>query len=522
MELDNSYQRQAMFAAIIDSSEDAIISKDLSSRVTSWNRSAERMFGYSEAEMLGQLITILIPEDRKNEEDDIIRQLKEGKRVEHFETVRLTKEGKELKVSLTISPIRDKKGNITGASKIARDITLQKQNEERLQIINEVGKSISAQLEVDIILQKVTDATTRLSGAAFGAFFYNKIDGKGETYMLYALSGAPREAFEKFGMPRNTAIFNTTFAGLGIKRSDDITIDPDYGKNAPHKGMPKGHLPVVSYLAVPVISQKGVVMGGLFFGHPKKAMFTAEHENLVAAIAAQAAVALDNAKLYAEINVLNGKKDQFIGFASHELKTPITTIKGYLEIAELTGMVPAEVYAKIKKQVGRLEGIVGDLLDISKIQAGKMDLDLQKTSLQSLIRESIESIDTGNRMMHIEMPLEDITVRVDRQKLIQVIVNLLSNADKYSAAGTTIGVSAIIFSDEVQVTVRDQGIGIGKEHLENIFNQFYRVNTGENKTKGMGLGLFISREIIQAHSGRIWAESEPGRGSSFHIVVPVN
>jgi PAS domain S-box-containing protein len=521
MQPESLEQRQAIFAAIVDSSEDAIISKDLNSKITSWNKSAERMFGYSENEMIGQLIHILIPEDRKKEEDGIIAKLKAGNRVEHYETIRLTKDGRELQVSLTISPVKDASGNIIGASKIARDITRQKQNEERLRIINEVGKSISSHLDTDTILQVVTDATTRLSGAAFGALFYNKIDSKGEAYMRYSLSGAPREAFDKFAVPRHTAIFNPTFEGIGIIRSDDITKEPDYGKNTPYKGMPNGHLPVVSYLAVPVISQNGLVMGGLFFGHPKKAMFTAEHEGLVSAIASQAAIALDNAKLYAEINTLNGKKDQFIGFASHELKTPLTTIKGYLDIAEVSDMPANEVFSKIKKQVGRLEGIIDDLLDISKIQAGKMDLDFQKTGLFSLIKESLDSVDARKHILRVEHPPVDITVTVDRHKFIQVLVNLLSNAIKYSDPHTTITISTLVSGDQAEITVTDQGIGIPKEHLCNIFNQFYRVAAGNTKTKGLGLGLFISKEIIRAHSGKIWAESELDKGASFHIIFPL-
>src|SRR5690348_14979726 len=197
-------ERQAMLAAIIDSSEDAIISKDLTSRITSWNPAAERMFGYTEAEMVGQLIHILIPEDRLHEEDTIISTLKRGQRVEHFETVRVTKSGKKLHISLTISPIKNAEGKIVGASKIARDITQQKLNQERLKILHDLSTTINAKLDVDVILQLVTDACTKAVGAAFGAFFYNKIDEKGASYMLYALSGADRSQFDKFGMPRNT------------------------------------------------------------------------------------------------------------------------------------------------------------------------------------------------------------------------------------------------------------------------------------------------------------------------------
>lgn len=521
MEPNNFDQKQAMLAAIIDSSEDAIISKDLNSRVTSWNKAAERMFGYTEAEMIGQQIHILIPIELRGEEDEIIASLKQGKRIEHFETIRVTKYGKKLNISLTISPIKNAEGVIIGASKIARDITRQRQNEERLSIINELGKSINAQLDVDKILQMVTDATTRLSNAAFGAFFYNKIDAEGEAYMLYALSGAPREAFDKFGMPRNTAIFNPTFEGTGIVRSDDITKDPRYGHNAPHKGMPKGHLPVVSYLAVPVISHGGVVIGGLFFGHPDTAVFTAEHEDLVTAIASQAAIALDNAKLYQEINALNGKKDQFISFASHELKTPLTTIKGYVQLAEMTGLPMQEFFPRVNKQIKRLEDIIADLLDISKIRAGKLDFRFEKTNLQELIQESIESVHPIDHLVDVENLSEKLQVYVDKQKLIQVLVNLLANAVKYSPAGTTITFKVVVLGDDVKISITDRGIGIAKEHLEQIFNQFYRITTGDNSTKGMGLGLFIAREIIQAHYGKIWAESEFNKGSTFHIMFPI-
>lgn len=521
MKLWNAPERQAMLAAIIDSSDDAIISKDLTSRITSWNRAAQRLFGYTEEEMVGQLIHKLIPPDRQKEEDTIIESLKRGERVDHFETIRVTKDGREVHVSLTISPIKDRSGNIVGASKIARDITRQKQYDEQLRVINELAKTINAKLDVDAILQAVTDASTRLCGAAFGAFFYNKVDEKGEAYTLYTLSGAPREAFDKFGMPRNTAVFNPTFSGTGIVRSEDITKDPRYGHNAPHRGMPDGHLPVVSYLAVPVTSPSGVVIGGLFFGHPKPSRFTSEHESLIAAIAPQAAIALDNAKLYQEINVLNSKKDQFIGFASHELKTPLTTLKGYLDIAKLGRLSVEDFYVRAERQINRLERIISDLLDISRIQAGKLEYHYEHASLFDLVKESRESINIGQRNCVIELPKDDLLVCVDKQKISQVIVNLLSNAVKYSDSGTTIHVNVVVFGDDIQLSVADKGIGIAKENIDNIFTKYYRTSTSEKKAEGMGLGLYIAKEIIDSHGGRIWVESEIGKGSVFYIAFPI-
>jgi PAS domain S-box-containing protein len=171
-----------------------------------------------------------------------------------------------------------------------------------LEILNAVGRTILAELDLDLVVQKVTDAATELTGAAFGAFFYNVLDERGEAFMLYTLSGVEREDFADFPMPRNTAVFAPTFTGESVVRSDDITKDPRYGKNKPYRGYPKGHLPVHSYLAVPVKSRSGEVLGGLFFGHPETAVFDERAERLVTGIAAQAAIALDNARLYEAAN----------------------------------------------------------------------------------------------------------------------------------------------------------------------------------------------------------------------------
>jgi len=160
------------------------------------------------------------------------------------------------------------------------DITAQKRLEAELrgsagviETVNRVGRRISAELDLDRLVQEVTDAATVLAGAQFGAFFYNRVDEHGEAYMLYALSGAPRTAFAGFPMPRNTAVFAPTFSGAGVLRLDDVTKDGRYGQSPPHHGMPAGHLPVVSYLAVPVVSRFGAVLGGLFFGHSEAGVF---------------------------------------------------------------------------------------------------------------------------------------------------------------------------------------------------------------------------------------------------------
>ncbi|TDY20466.1 GAF sensor hybrid histidine kinase [Paraburkholderia sp. BL6665CI2N2] len=203
-------------------------------------------------------------------------------------------------------------GNLQLA-RLRRETEMKLREESRtLEILNRVGSTVAAELDLSRAVQIVTDAATELTGAAFGSFFYNVLDQKGGSYMLYTLSGVPKEAFEQFPMPRNTAVFAPTFQGEGIVRVDDITLDPRYGHNAPHRGMPEGHLKVRSYLAAPVQSRSGTVVGGLFFGHPEPGVFTERAERIVAGIAAQAAIAIDNARLYqaAQIEIAERTKAQ--------------------------------------------------------------------------------------------------------------------------------------------------------------------------------------------------------------------
>ncbi|HUQ38950.1 MAG TPA: SpoIIE family protein phosphatase [Acidimicrobiales bacterium] len=167
-----------------------------------------------------------------------------------------------------------------------------------VETLHDIGKALAADLDTERVIQAVTDAGTNLTGAAFGAFFYNVVGPEGEALMVYTLSGAPREAFADFPLPRKTEIFAPTFDGSDVVRLDDVTADPRFGKMGPHYGMPKGHLAVRSYLAVPVHSRSGEALGGLFFGHPDVGMFDEIHERIVVGIAAQAAVAVDNARLY--------------------------------------------------------------------------------------------------------------------------------------------------------------------------------------------------------------------------------
>jgi PAS domain S-box-containing protein len=530
-------------AAIVESSDDAIISKDLNGIVTSWNIAAERVFGYTAAEMIGQSIRLLIPDDRQNEEDVVLAQVRSGAKVDHFDTIRRRKDGSPIPISLTVSPIRDDRGRIVGASKIARDISERREAErERARLLaeaerhaatterlNHVGAIVAATLDRHEVVQAVTDAATELTTAAFGAFFYNAIDDNGEADTLYTISGVPREAFSKFPMPRNTKVFDPTFRGVGIVRSDDITKDPRYGHNPPHHGMPAGHLPVRSYLAVPVRHRSGEVLGGLFFGHPAPGRFTEQHERLVAGIASWAAIGLENAELYVGVQEASRLKDEFLATLSHELRTPLNAILGYARMVK-SGIVSPDRMMKavdtIERNATSLTQIVEDVLDVSRIIAGKMRLNVQPVQLPRIIRDSVEAFGPAAEAkgLRIETILDahPAAVSGDPERLQQVIWNLISNAVKFTDRGGTIRVVLESTDRELTLKVSDSGVGIEPAFVPHMFERFRQADGGTTRERGgLGLGLGIARQLVEMHGGTIHAHSAGiGQGATFTVRLP--
>lgn len=407
---------------------------------------------------------------------------------------------------------------------------LRRQN-EALETIHRVGQAVAAELDRDKLVKLVTDAATQLSGAQFGAFFYNVVNEQGEAYTLYTVSGAPREEFSKFPMPRKTQVFGPTFAGNGVVRSDDITQDPRYGKNAPYRGMPAGHLPVVSYLAVPVISRAGEVLGGLFFGHPAAGRFTQREETVVIGLAAQAAIAIDNAQLFRHAREAVLARDEFLSIASHELKTPLTSLT--LQLQMLTRSIKpedsiapspeklAKTAAMSLQQAERLRRLTEDLLDVSRIQAHRLTLSPSRVNLAELVAETVERF--GDEFARAECTLsltlaDDVVGMWDRSRIEQALVNLISNALKY-APGTPIAIGVARTHGSAQLVVQDKGPGIPLTRQARIFERFERA--ASRNISGLGLGLYIVKEIIEAHQGKIEVVSEEGRGAKFVVTLPL-
>ena len=544
--------------AIIESAEDAIISKTLEGIITSWNKSAQRIFGYTAEEIVGKSVLTLIPPDMQHEEKLIIGKIKAGDRIEHYETIRVAKDGRLINISLTVSPIKALDGTIIGASKIVRDISARKQTEaklkeqsEILETINRIGQLLSAELDQEKLVQAFTDAGTEITGAEFGAFFYNVYRPDGGSYMLYSLSGVPREHFENFPMPRATDIFGPTFRGEGTIRLDDVHQDSRYGKNAPYFGMPEGHLPVSSYLAVPVISRSNEVIGGLFFGHSSAGFFTEAHEQIIEGLAAQTAIAMDNARLYdqaqkaikereealireqevrKQAEIASQSKDEFLGLLSHELRTPLNAILGWTRMLTSSQMDEATVTSAIQTidRNARLQArLIEDMLDVSRIMSGKLRLDTQPVDLTSVIHAAVDTLrpaaEAKEIRVYVVLDYGVGQVLGDSVRLQQITWNLLSNAIKFTPKQGSVKVFLERVNSHLELTVSDTGSGIEEEFLPYVFDRFRQADSSTTKKYGgLGLGLAIVKQLVELHGGTVEAANRKDEsGAIFTVKLPL-
>lgn len=421
-----------------------------------------------------------------------------------------------------------------------------------LELLNETGRTIASQLELPLLVQAVTDAATQLIGAQFGAFFYNTTDEHGEAFLLFTLSGAPREAFEKFGNPRATALFGPTFRGEPPIRIDDVLTDPRYGSMGPHHGMPPGHLPVRSYLAVPVRSRSGDVIGGLFFGHSDVGVFTERSERLIVGVAGQAGIAIDNARLYeaaqtaatersalleseraarAEAERMSEMKDEFLATLSHELRTPLNAILGWSQVLRsgpqeesdyIKGLETIERNARVQTQ------LIEDLLDMSRITSGKLRMDVQRIHPMALVESAVETVSPAARArgIRLETVLDPAAgpISGDPGRLQQVVWNLLSNAIKFTAKGGRVQIVLERVNSHVEIRVADTGIGIRPEFIPHLFERFRQGDASTTRNYGgLGLGLSIVKSLVELHGGAVSvASGGEGLGTTVTVSLPVS
>jgi PAS domain S-box-containing protein len=545
-----------LFRVTLSSVSDAVITTDAEGRVTFINPAAETMTGWGGADALGlelrKIFQIIDEKTRQPAPDPVSKALREGRAVGVAnQTTLLAKGGTETAIENGAEPIRDAAGRIVGAVMIFRHATDKRQTSEALreesralEILNRTGAAIAAQVDLETLVQTVTDAATEVSGAEFGAFFYSITDENGDAFLLYSLSGAERAKFEHFGHPRATALFGPTFQGAPAIRIDDVLADPRYGLWAPHHGMPKGHLPVRSYLAVPVISRSGGVIGGLFFGHSATGVFTERGERIVSGIAAQAAIAIDNARLYeaAQQEIANRhraeealrradrRKDDFLATLAHELRNPLAPIRQAATLSNAPNASEAQKrwsYDVIDRQLRHMSLLLDDLLDVSRITRGKLALRKVWKPLASIIDAALETarplLDARRHQLTVDLPQEPLHLEADPLRLAQVLSNLLTNAAKYTEPQGSIVLAARSVEDEIVISVTDSGIGIDREMLPRIFEMFSQTTSAIDRAEGgLGIGLALVRGLVSLHGGSVEATSDgAGRGSVFTVRLPV-
>ncbi|WP_232468204.1 response regulator [Bordetella genomosp. 13] len=367
-------------------------------------------------------------------------------------------------------------------ARVRQETALRLREETRmLELLNQVGMAVAAELDIGRAVQIVTDAATELTGAAFGSFFYNMLDEDGESYMLYTLSGVSKDAFNGFPMPRNTAVFGPTFRGEGIVRSDDITQDPRYGRNHPHKGMPAGHLPVRSYLAAPVVSRTGKVLGGLFFGHDQPGVFTERSERVLIGIAAQAAVAIDNAHLYqaAQVEIAERTKAQTaLAQLNEGLESRVTEVlaerdrlwelsEDLLVVADYTGRLlrfsPAWTRVLGHSRETLLVQPYGDLIHPDDLPALLEQLETLRTAGRPVrCQNRVRTADGGWRTIAWALYADpgspwlhgvgrDVTADLDAAQALRQAEDALRMAQKMEAVGKLTGGVAHDFNNLLQV-----------------------------------------------------------------------
>jgi PAS domain S-box-containing protein len=453
-------------------------------------------------------------------------------------------DGKQVWVSARGRAFYDENGKVIGIIGIVQDVSPQKQIQnvlrdqtEALRSINEIGKLLSGELDLQKLVQSLTDAATELSGAQFGAFFYNVLDERGASFMLYTISGVSRSHFENFPMPRATALFGPTFRGEGVVRISDVRSDERFAKNSPYFGMPADHLPVASYLAVPVISRSGEVLGGLFFGHEKSGVFNERAEQIVVGLAGQAAIAIDNARLFEAAErarqaaeKANRLKDEFLATVSHELRTPLNSILGWANLIRKGGLTPemqARALETIERNARSQQQIIEDILDVSRIITGKLRLEIAPLDLAEIIEAAIESVRPSAEAKSIRLETElrqsGAHVNGDAHRLQQIIWNLLSNAIKFTPKGGVVGIKLRRINSHVQIVVQDSGKGIESEFLPHVFDRFRQADASTTRLHGgLGLGLAIVRHLVELHGGTVSAESEGANlGATFTVTLPI-
>jgi PAS domain S-box-containing protein len=481
-----------LLASIVESSNDAIMSKSLDGIIQSWNAAAEQLFGYTAAEAVGRHISLIIPPERLVEEEQIIASLREGRRTEHYETERVRNDGKHITISLTISPIKDDSGKVIGASKIVRDITGRKRTErERQNFVTLVENSTDFIGMCD--MENIP-------------FFINRAGL--EMVGLENIEQARRTSLRDFFFPEDQELMmNQFFPSVLESGHGEIVIRFRHFKTGAARWM--------SYKVLLLRDAANKAVG-----------FATVSQD----ITERKRMEDDLRRLAADLSATDRRKNEFLATLAHELRNPLAPMSNMLEVLKRADGNPEilrRAHDTIERQLGQMVRLVDDLLDLNRITHDRLELRRSDVELSSVIQQAVEVarplIDSAGHKLSIDLPDEPIYLHADRARLAQVFGNLLNNSSKYTRPEGTISLSAKRVDSEVFVTVKDNGAGIPQDKLDSIFDMFMQVDrTSERSQDGLGIGLTLVKRLTEMHGGLIEAKSDgEGQGSEFVVRLPI-
>ena len=421
-----------------------------------------------------------------------------------------------------------------------------------LELLNSTGSMLASTRDLRALMQAATDVASGVCGARFGAFVHYGQGGESTLFSLYTLAGATSAEFKDFAEPGASALFGPGLRSSGLLRVSDLLLEPGKPGGAPQFGMPSGHPSVRSYMTVPVMARSGELLGTMFFGHPEPGVFTERSERIVSGIAAQAAIAVDNIRLYevasraaeerkvllenerearAEAERTSQMKDEFLATLSHELRTPLSAILGWSQVLRRGSRDGADLQrglSTIERNARAQAQLIEDLLDMSRITSGKVLLDMQTLAPGSFIDAAIETVRPAAdaKGIRIERRYPDgmaiPSVAGDPGRLQQVVWNLLSNAIKFTPRDGLVTIELAYRDDQVAITIGDNGAGIAPEFITHVFERFRQGDASMTRSHGgLGLGLSIVKHLIEQHGGTVRAESAGlGLGARFTLELP--
>jgi PAS domain S-box-containing protein len=527
--LDRGDSARRRLAAIIESSDDAIISKDLNGIITSWNAAAERLFGYTAEEIVGQSILTLIPPDRQHEEPGILERIRRGQRIDHYETVRRRKDGSLFDISVTVSPLKDQTGQIVGASKIARDISERIQNEKRRTAQYTVANLLAGSWSIAEAGPLVIEAVAAVSKWVSGSIWLRS--GASEDLQCSITWHEDKPGLADFAAATKTT---TLKAGDGVPGRVMTSRKPIWIENlGADANFPRAAVAKAAQLngafAFPLIAE-GEVTGVLELFSPEPMQPDDDLLSLMEALGSQIGLFIHRRILDAELKrqkeaaeSANAAKDRFLATLSHELRTPLTPILIWAGGMVNDPSLPPEVDEGLRMVCRNVEleaRLIDDLLDLTRIARGKLRLNLRRSNAHDLLGHAMEivrdEISSRKLKLAVDLKARDHLVLADESRLQQVFWNLLKNASKFTPGQGAVTVRTFNPNpNALQIEISDTGIGIEPANLEKIFDAFEQ---GGTRREGLGLGLAISKAIVEMHRGSIQAFSEgPGKGAKFVI-----